>query len=124
MARRILTKDTAMEQRVWRFNAIVACKAALLEIEQFHSTAYPDCDEDCPAKETISRLRAIIGKEIHPEAITLQEVEFRGMYVDAPRKNMQLYIHYTGVGWYSLAHNGEYCPGEFPTTSRIRIMPL
>lgn len=116
--RKILNRETFLPEKY--FKAYVACKKALLEIEQSHNAVYPDCKGDCPAHEVMDELRAVVGRERTPELITLQQVPQK---VDAPRTRMRTPIRYTGPGWYSLGDDGIYAAGEFATTSRIAIFP-
>lgn len=38
-----------------------ALRLCLLEIEQFHSTAYPKCEGGCPAHQAIAEARKALG---------------------------------------------------------------
>lgn len=40
-----------------------ALRALMLEVEQFHHTAYPDCDGGCPAHAALALARAALGEE-------------------------------------------------------------
>jgi hypothetical protein len=51
-----------------------ACFLAWVEIDQFHSTAYPKCDGGCPAHEALDRIKAAVSKALERPA-TVEEAE-------------------------------------------------
>lgn len=58
----------AMSRELWlkalaeaKEPALAALRLCLAEIEQFHSTAYPECQGGCPAHEAMTAARAVLG---------------------------------------------------------------
>jgi hypothetical protein len=45
-----------------------ACFLAWVEIDQFHSTAYPKCEGGCPAHEAMDRIKAAVTKALERDA--------------------------------------------------------
>lgn len=60
---RAITRDMQRELRLSRETQLLdALKLCLKEIEQFHSTAYPECVGGCPAHEAMSAARMAIER--------------------------------------------------------------
>lgn len=51
-----------------------ACFPAWVEIDQFHRSAYPDCDGGCPAHEAIAAIRVAVTKALERPA-TLDDAQ-------------------------------------------------
>jgi hypothetical protein len=56
-----LSRD--LERKAHESRYAAALRLCLREIEQFHSTAYPDCDGGCPAHEAMAAAKAALGSK-------------------------------------------------------------
>lgn len=67
-----LSREIAKQARDSRLErAHAALRLCLLEIEQFHSRAYPDCDGGCPAHEAMAAARSVLGPPPLESGLTL-----------------------------------------------------